>query len=107
MNKVDLILKDIADTYIRENFNRLVKYFMADNVRKADFKFFEIAFPAAASGVKYAHRLGYIPKDIIVTGITNQENVLFNYDDFDATNFNMDVTGACTVRFYAGSYREN
>ena len=107
MSKIELILKDISDEYVRENFSRLIAFLGADNVRRTDFKFYEITFQAAASGVKYAHRLGYVPKDIIVTNITNQENVLFNTDQFDRTNFDMDVTGACTVRFFAGRYEES
>lgn len=107
MKKLELILKDITDQYIRENFFRLLKWIGEDNVRKSDFKFFEITFQAAGSGIKYAHRLGYVPMDIIVTRISDQENVVFNYDSFDATNFDMEVTGPCTVRFFAGRYRES
>lgn len=106
MKLIELILKDITDQLVRENFSRLIAYFKGDNLRKADFKFFEITFQVGGTGVKYAHRLGYIPKDIIVTSVSDSEAVVFNYESFDRTNFDMDITAACTVRFFAGTYRE-
>ena len=104
--EIELILKDIKDEYVRENFTRLLEYFKKDALRIAGFKFFELTFTEGKTAFQYTHRLGYIPKDIIVTNTSDNENVVFNYDDFTREFFYMDVSGACTVRFFAGTYRE-
>lgn len=106
INAIELILKDIEDPYVRENFTRLLDYFRKDALRIAGFKFFEITFPEGGTGIQYAHRLGYLPKDILVTATSDLENVVFKFDDFTKEFFVMDVSGACTVRFFAGTYRE-
>jgi hypothetical protein len=103
---IELILKDIDNEYVRENFSRILEYFKKDALRIAGFKFFEITFSEGKTDYKYPHRLGYIPKDIIVTNTSDNEAVVFKYDDFTREHFYMDVSGACTVRFFAGTYRE-
>ena len=106
MNGIELILKDIEDQYIRENFTRLLDYFRKDTIRIPGWKFFEITFAEGGSGVQFLHRLGFLPKDILVTSTSDLENVVFRFDEFTKDYFVMDVSGACTVRFFAGTYRE-
>lgn len=103
---IELILKDINDQYVRENFTRLIDYFKKDSIRIPAWKFFEITFVEGGTNVRYPHRLGYLPKDIIMTACSDSENVVFNYDLFSDTHFDLSPSGACTVRFFAGTYRE-
>lgn len=103
---LELLLKEIGDNYTRENFYRILKYLRSDTLAKAQFKFFEITFSSTATNFRHRHALGFVPKDVIVTNVSDQESVIFNYDLF--TNQYLDITtsGPCTVRFFAGTYRE-
>lgn len=104
---IELILKDIDDQYVRENFDRISKEFKGDSIRKAGWKFFEVDFTAGATNFRLKHNLGYRPKDFIATGVTASEAVIFNVDLCDKNYIDMTVSGACTVRFFAGAYGEN
>lgn len=104
---IELILKDIQDQYIRENFSRITAFFKSDALRKAQWKFFEVTFADAVTNFRHRHGLGYRPKDFIPTGVSNSEAVIFNVDDCDKDYIDMTVSGPCTVRFFAGAYGEN
>lgn len=104
---IELIFKDIEDKYIRENFKRITEFFRGDTIRKAQWKFFEIAFFDGATNYRFKHNLGFRPKDFLITGITNSEAVTFNVDLCDKEYFDITVSGACVVRFFAGTYGEN
>lgn len=106
MSGIELILKDIEDEYVRENFFRIAEYSKKDNIRKPLWTFFEITFSDGGTNIRYPHRLGFLPKDIIVTRVTNGENVVFEFDSFTTTHFVLSPSGACTVRFFAGTYKE-
>jgi hypothetical protein len=106
VNQIELILKDIDDQYVRENFTRLNEYIRKDSIRKPLWKFFEITFADGGTDIEYAHNLGYKPLDIIVTHCSSNENVVFNFDSFTSTHFVLSPSGACTVRFFAGRYEE-
>jgi len=103
---LELLLKEIGDEYTRENFFRILKFLKNDTLAKAQFKFFEITFTDSVTNYRHRHALGFVPKDVLVTNVSDQESVIFNYSDF--TNQYLDITtsGACTVRFFAGTYRE-
>lgn len=98
-----LAIQQIQDIYIRDNFKALLSYFSTQN-QLLDFKFFEQVFDGEADEVQIAHALGYIPKDILVTRITGDGVVTFNYSKFTTTTLSLSATGACRVRFFAGTY---
>lgn len=98
-----LLTQQISDQYIRKNFEQLASYFQNQN-QLLDFQFFELVFTAAATGVKQAHGLSYIPLDILVTHMTGTGAVTFDYGSFDSTFMVMNVTGPCRIRFFAGTY---
>ena len=70
-----------------------------------------------ASKIIIPHRLGFKPKDIIITaaiptpedGATAHPNVkiLFNDKDFNEKTIAIEVDQPCTLRMFAGSYEEN
>lgn len=103
---IDLILKDIQDPYTRENFSRIKRFSQEQAILRGQWVFFEIEFTQAQDDFEFPHGLTFIPKDVLVTSITDQEAVIFNYSSFDRTNLNLTVSGACTVRFFAGTYME-
>lgn len=98
-----IIVREIQDLYLRQNFKNLQDYFTVQN-QLLDFKFIEVTFTEAQENYKLAHGLNYAPKDIIVTYITGSGLVKFNIGLFDTTSMDITVTEACTVRFYYGTY---
>lgn len=98
-----IAIDSIQDQYVRKNFEALDQYFSGQN-QLLDFKFFELVFTQAVTGFKKAHGLSYTPLDILVTRISGTGAVIFKYDQFDSSNLVMDVTGACRIRFFVGTY---
>lgn len=103
MSRLDLILKDIKDDYSRENFFRIKKFFDRQPILKGEWVFFEIEMTQAADDFDFPHNLPFRPKDVLLTAITSGASVIFNYEAFTNTNLNFTVSGACTIRFFAGS----
>ena len=107
----EFILKDVDDVYIRENFKRLTVFLQEFPLFRGEWAFFEKTFTAAVTDLDIAHGLGFTPKDVILTGVsgagvTGFGIITFNFDEFDETNINVTTTGACTVRFFLGAYKE-
>lgn len=98
-----LQISQIQDAYIRKNFENLDAYFKGQN-QLLDFKFFEVIFTAAQTGLKVAHGLAIIPLDILVTQVTGAGKVTFKHGSFDPTYLVLDSTGVCRIRFFAGTY---
>ena len=102
--RLDLILRGILDSVIRENFQKIQDFLNQLPLLAGDFRFFETAVPPGAR-MPIKHGLSFVPKDIILTSIVGDQNVYFNYMDFDQTNIYVTSEGYCTLRFFAGSYR--
>lgn len=97
---------EIGDIYIKENFIRLNNFIQDDGMLRGEWKFFTLTFPAAVTAEKIPHNLGFQPKDIVQTSKTGTGSITFNYSSFTPTYFNITTTGACVVRFFAGTYNE-
>lgn len=102
----ELIFKDIDDVYIRENFKRLNKFFQDFPLFRGEWRFFELTFTAAVTDLAVGHGLGFKPTDIIQTSKTGVGDITFNFDDFTTENISVTTTGACVVRAFIGSYKE-
>lgn len=98
-----LVIKEITDTYLRQNFQSLSDYFSKEN-QFLGFKFFDLNFTDAVANTKVKHGLTTIPEDAVVTKIVGTGSVTFNFGLFDAENMDLTVTGPCRIRFYIGSY---
>lgn len=99
---LDLILKDISDKYIRENFFRLKKFLGGQVLFDGSFKFFDIEIDEINLSFKIPHGFTFIPLDIIRLSVTGNANVTFLYDDFDRDNIYVATAGPCRLRFLAG-----
>lgn len=102
----DLILKDIDDTYIRENFKRLSDFLREFPLFRGEWAFFTLTFDAAVTNLKVAHGLGFKPLDIIQTSITGAGSITFNYSLFNSETLDITTTDACVVRCFIGAYSE-
>ncbi len=98
----DLLIKETQDEFTQENFKRIKDYFRDMAVDRTGFEFLEITAPNGTSA--YGHRLGYVPKDIIVMHNSANVSVAFNYDLFTASDISLTVGGATTLRLLIGRY---
>lgn len=107
-NKVlpELILKDIQDPWVRENFFRLQKFLKKFPLFRGEFEFREFTFTQAGTNLKVPHALGFAPTDILQTSLVGAGTLTWNYASFDNKNLDVTVTGPCTVRAFVGAYRE-
>lgn len=104
---LDLILKDIDDPYVRENFFRLRKFLGDQIFFDGDFKLYDIVIPAQDANFKVAHGLTFIPTDIILLAAQGDYNYFFKYSDFDRDNIYINADGAVRIRFLAGKLSDN
>ena len=98
-----LSVQNIVDVYIRQNFQNLVNYFAAQN-QLLNFVFKELNFTSSQTNYNVAHGLSVIPQDIIVTKLTGPGKVTFLHGKFDTTNMYLNVSDACRIRFFYGTY---
>lgn len=103
----DLILKDIQDRWIRENFFRIDKFFRQFPFFKGNWVFFEFSFESAVTAKRLPHGLRFRPKDVIQTSLVGPGALTWLYADFDSENLVVTTSGACTVRAFVGAYEEN
>lgn len=103
-SSLQLILKDISDRYIRENFQRLQKHLDAQLFGGEDFKFFEIDIKTASVNLPIPHGLSFVPRDIILLATQGDYNVYFRYDKFDSKNIYVTAAGPVAIRFIAGVF---
>lgn len=99
-----LFKKEIEDTFIQENFRRIVDYFAGEPLNKCGFKFFKIEVPGAVTNFKWPHSLGYQPKDVIVMHNEQNATVTFNYLKFNSTSIDLTSSGATTLRILLGRF---
>lgn len=104
---IRLLLKEIADTYVRKNFEKLSKFFVEQHILGCGFRHFAYRFTEAGTNIKIPHGLKYVPTDLIQTWKSGPGTITFNYDLFDATSVDVTVTDACVVRGFIGAYGRN
>lgn len=100
---LNLLIKNIDDQYIVENFVRIKSFTDGEVFLSGNFKFFTVTLTSAVTNFRFKHNLEYIPKDIILTSKTGAGTVTFNYDLFSATYIDITTSAATTLRFIAGS----
>jgi hypothetical protein len=101
-----LLTAEVQDPYAQENFKRLNALLESAAILKGEFRFFELTFNAAVTNQVFKHRLGFLPKDIIQTAVTEGVTVTWHYASFTATDVVLTTSGACTIRVYIGRYEE-
>lgn len=109
MNKIStpsLILKDIKDEYVRENFFRIQEFILNFALFRGEWTFFTYEFTAAVTDTKIPHGLTFKPTDVIQTSLTGSGVLTWNYDKFTDKLLYVTTTGPCTVRAFIGAYRE-
>lgn len=99
---VELILKDIEDKYVRENFFRISKFFKESVFNEGNFEFFQVDIKAQNLNFKVKHSLKFIPQDVFFLAVEGDHNFYFKYQDFDRDFIYISANGPCVIRFIAG-----
>ena len=103
-------ISEIADQYIRRNFERLRDH-LSQESPLLGFRHFELVFTSPQSHFKLKHNLGFLPKDVILTSQLGSGSVVFNTPLATADSLDLTVSGAITpqtpytIRFFAGTYQ--
>lgn len=103
---IDLILKDIEDPHIRENFFRLTRFLNSQIWFEGDFQLYDITIPDEYPAFKVRHGLSFIPTDIIPLASEGNYNYYFKYNDFDLENMYIAADGPVRIRFLAGKLKD-
>lgn len=99
-----LLSKQVTDPAARDNFLDIEKELNSLPIRKGDWTHLEIVVNSAVANFKFPHSLGFLPKDVIQTAVTNGVNVTWHYSNFTRTHLDITTDGACTVRAFVGTY---
>ncbi len=103
---VSLALAQIKDLNIRENFGKIQDFFRASSFIAAQFRFITIEFTVAQANIRYPHKLGFVPRDVLQTSLRGTGGLTWNYDLFDKDFLDITVTGPCIVRAFVGAYQD-
>lgn len=103
---IELILKDIEDPHVRENFFRLSQFINRQVWFEGDFQLYDVTIPGEYDSFKVRHGLTFIPADIIPLAVEGNYNFYFKYKDFDTENMYIHAEGAVRIRFLAGKLKD-
>lgn len=98
-------IDQLKDPLLQRNFKNLQNFFDTEIITMG-FRFMEFTLDKETVNAKFAHNLGYIPKDVLVTRLTGEGQITFNYNLFDNRNIDVTVTGPVKVRLFIGTYRK-
>lgn len=98
------LVENIQDIQVRESLQWIYDFVLAQPLLNANFQFLTVTVTSAVTALAVPHGLGFQPKDIILTAVSNGQTVTFLYDQFTSTNIVLTTSGACTVRFFGGTY---
>lgn len=93
----------IEDANIRESLQWIYEYLSDISLLRGQFEHFDIEIQGATTE-KIPHKLGFIPKDVILTSVVGTGVPTFEYAEFDKTYIVVSTTASCVIRFFAGRY---
>lgn len=102
---LELLLKDLKDFAVRENFQRIRDLFSDLKLLDGDWYFFDVDLPQSGLN-KIKHKLTFTPKDIIFLSALGNQSFYFKYQSFDSEHIYVHTTGPVRIRFFAGVLTE-
>lgn len=95
MSQFDLLLAQVEDPVIRDNFRKIIEFLGANPVRQDAFQACELNVTANATGLTIKHKLGQVPKDCIVTRLIapSAARLVIDYAEFTNEEVSFDVSG--------------
>jgi hypothetical protein len=107
MLNLNLLVDDVQDPPARDNFREVQNFADTNPFLQGAWIHKEYVFTQAETSRKIPHGLSYTPRDFIVTFVSAGATFTINYDSIDATNINITVSAACTVRLLMGRFSGN
>jgi hypothetical protein len=103
---MELLMREIDDYYVRENFRRLRDLLVANLVLEG-FTHIDQNIEQAVANFKISHGLGLVPLDVIQTHLTGTGTVTWNYDLFDRNYLDLTTTGPIRIRAFVGTFKRS
>lgn len=103
--KLELLLRDIKEQVVRDNFERVKDLFDKLRILDGDWRFFDVDLPTAGLN-EIKHRLTFAPKDIILLSAVGDQAFFFKYQNFDRDHIYIYTSGPVRLRFFAGVLTE-
>ena len=104
---LNLLLDQIEDEISRENFQKLQEVFSDNPWLDGSWKHYDVTIDKPSANYKFKHNLNFVPTDAIITNVSAGATVTFNYENFDITNIELDISAACKIRFLLGGVSVN
>ncbi len=104
--KLTLLIRDIADRYVRENFQAIDRHLRGQKILSPNWEFVKINVTVAVTNFKIKHGLGAVPKDVLQTSLVGAGSLTWNYNLFTTEYLDVTTTGACTARAFIGSHED-
>jgi len=98
-----LFVRELGDSYQQSNASSINSFFAEDALARCRFQFFSVSTVEAVTNIEFRHRLGYIPLDILITGVSAGTASVNHELSTPASLFITTSTG-CTVRMLVGRY---
>ena len=98
-----LFVKELSDTFQQSNAGKINTFFTDDAVTRCGFEFLTYTTLAPATDLEVPHYLGYLPLDIIITGVS-AGTASINQAKTTATSLFLTTSTGATVRLLAGRY---
>lgn len=96
----------IEDPNIRESLTWLYEYLIQIPLLQGEFEFYEMDIRSTATDEAIVHKLGFVPKDVILTFKSDPAaDITFQFDQFNLQDIVVQASAPCVIRFLAGRYR--
>lgn len=99
---IDLLTDNLTKEQVAENFQKLREFLNQHPIFGGNFKFFEITVTNPSSTYPVFHRLGFKPKDVIITYVSTGTASPV-YSSFTNEKIELNVSAASTIRLLIGS----
>lgn len=99
---IDLLTDNLTPEKIQENFQKLREFISKNPVLSGNFKFYEVTVTNASANYPIYHRLGFEPKDVIITYVSTGTASPV-YSSFTKEKIELNVSTACSIRLLIGS----
>lgn len=88
-----LLVNEIPDRLMQENFRRIEDTFRNDILLGAQLRLIELTFVSDITDFLYAHQLGFQPTDLWQTSKKGAGSVVYNYADFTDEVISLTTSG--------------
>lgn len=113
----EITITKVVDPVAKDNFSATKDFINTSNILAGQFKYMEIEVNKAVTNQQFGHSLGFIPKDIIQTYISDPsmtvsgsnviQPITYNYTAFTDRYISITTTKAIKVRLLVGKLNKS